>query len=147
MRLTPSLISMTSSVGTRIWPNLPSSPARLMRSVRAFLTLFSYCEYAWTTYHCIVAAAVSVIGSASASDTFHSPEQQRIQAPQQQRRDQHDDRDHQRRLQAFLARRPGGLAQLDLRAADVIPHGLAGGGLVRERGGDTEAAEHDQHAH
>src|SRR5687768_5492790 len=104
MRLTPSLISMTSSVGTRIWPNFASSPARLMRSSRAFFTLFSYCEYACTTYHCIVAVAagavVSLIVSASASDTLDSPQQRRIQAPEQQRGDQHDNRDHQRGLQA-----------------------------------------------
>src|SRR5450830_119930 len=112
-------MSTTSSVGTRIWPNCSSMPARMMRSVSARCTLFSMPEYACTTYQrffpaletlCAPTGALSCVLSLmlfpAQNYVIQQEFEQFVSTPKEDCHDHHKGKNDCRDLHCFFTGRP-----------------------------------------
>src|SRR5690606_20848765 len=104
-----SRISTTSSVGTRISPNLSCRPCSLIRSFRASATRCSKFEYACTTYQ------RSAISTPLTCEPLRELGQDSVDQPEKQTQQRDHEENHGRGLPGFFAARPNDLAQLDAR--------------------------------
>src|SRR5215467_8749728 len=122
-RRLPSLISISSSIGTntsRIWSCMSMDSIRFSRF---FLTFSSWPEYAWMTYHCASAGAdaTSALSAAIAltlsslllvDEVLGQLAEAGVDREDEERDDAHRHHDHQRVAVQLLGGRPDHLAQL-----------------------------------
>src|SRR5215469_14916806 len=121
-RRLPSLISISSSIGTntsRIWSCMSMDSIRFSRF---FLTFSSWPEYAWITYHCASAAAdaTSALSAAISNpvslllvdEVLRQLRQPRIHREDEQGDDAHRHDHHQGVPVQLLGGRPDDLPQL-----------------------------------